>query len=624
VTDGAADEIAHLEELARIWRRRLRLLDVQLAKVAGNPSAVAQITFERDEADQQLTKALADLRRLRPGPLADRSPYLGLLTFQETHADLFFGRDALVADLVERARRAAFLAVLGASGSGKSSVVRAGLIPLLKGGALPGSTTWRYVTLKPGGRPLDTLAAELARLQGDPTAVVRFGETLNTGERALLLLADALLDRASGQRLVLVVDQFEELWTLIPTEPEQHDTFLAQQRPFIQLLLTAIAAHDSPVLLILSMRADFLHRAADDPALARAIGEHDVIVSPMTRDELHEAIARPAELVGGNFESGLVDELIAQVVGRPGALPLLEYSLAELWKQRQPDGTMTWDVYRTLGGVEGALAARADAILAEHYTPEQRDEVRQILLLLVQPGEGAADTRRRVPLDALVPASQRRETLQMLLEPLINERLLTTGRDTTSGEETVEVSHEALIRAWPTLARWIGEARADVRFQLQLEGAAQEWETNGENAGLLWRGLRLSNAEAWCERARPRLNVRDQAFLDASRAAEQARGWRRGGSTPARVAPGTGIGRGAATAGRGAARGAHPTAAARGLPGRCAGDCACRSGGGGMVWGRGATKRENRARAESDRPSTRSSGASPKSNCCRRKPAGRA
>jgi Novel STAND NTPase 1 len=255
-------------------------------------------------------------------------------------------------------------------------------------------------------------------------------------------------------RLVFVVDQFEELWTLASQE---------ERDQFINLLLTATGAQDTPLLLVLAMRADFLHRAATYPALAHAIGEHDVIVSPMTADELSQAIARPAENAGGSFEPGLVDELIEQSLDRPGALPLLEYTLQELWKRRI-DGLMTWEAYRSLGGIEGALAARADAILAEHYKPEQQEQLRRLLLRLVQPGEGVADTRRRVRLDDLVPASSSVDAVQALLKPLTDERLLTTGRDAASGAETVEVSHEALIRAWPTFGRWIADARADLRF----------------------------------------------------------------------------------------------------------------------------------------------------------------
>ena len=190
MADVSAEDIAHLEQLAATLQRRLRVLETQAAGF-GALNVPPHIVLNLEDTQRELTRTLADLRRVRPGPAAEQSPYLGLLTFQETNADLFFGRDALVADLVERARRSPFVAVLGASGSGKSSVVRAGLIPMLKGGALPGSESWRYITLKPGARPLDALAAELAKLHGDPTAVVQYGQTLSTGERALLLLADA-------------------------------------------------------------------------------------------------------------------------------------------------------------------------------------------------------------------------------------------------------------------------------------------------------------------------------------------------------------------------------------------------------------------------------------------------
>jgi hypothetical protein len=462
-TDNSAELIIHLTDLTATLRRRQRVLESQRARF-GEGAVPAHIVLELDEIARELARHTAELRRLHPGPVAEQNPYLGLLTFQEQDAERFFGRDALVADLVDRARRAAFLAVLGPSGSGKSSVVRAGLVPMLKGGALPGSEHWRYAVLRPGARPLDTLAAELARLQGDPTRVIHYAETLATSDRALLLLADVLLNRGTGQRLALVVDQFEELWSLTPFE---------ERVQLINLLLTAANTRDTPLLLVLAMRADFLHQAATYPALAHSIGEHDVIVSPMTPGELSQAIARPAENAGGSFEPGLVDELIEQSLDRPGALPLLEYTLQELWKRRV-DGLMTWDAYRSLGGIEGALAARADAILAEHYKPEQQDELRRLLLRLVRPDEGVADTRRRVRLDDLVPASSSVDAVQALLKPLTDERLLTTGRDTASSDETVEVSHEALIRAWPTFGRWIADARADLPFQLQLEDAATE------------------------------------------------------------------------------------------------------------------------------------------------------
>jgi hypothetical protein len=203
---------------------------------------------------------------------------------------------------------------------------------------------------------------------------------------------------------------------------------------------------------------------------------------------LAEAITQPAELVGGTFEPGLVEALIDEVKGEPGALPLLEYTLLELWRSRQ-GSEMTWVAYQALGGVEGALAARADAILDEHYQDERREELRHLLLRLIQPGEGAADTRRRVLLADLVPATGSLGEIQAFLKPLTEERLLVMGRDPGTSEETVEVAHEALIRAWPILRAWIEESRTDLIQHLQLEQAAREWEQNAQDPVFLCPGL---------------------------------------------------------------------------------------------------------------------------------------
>jgi WD40 repeat protein len=508
------DEIAHLDQLITTLRRRQRLLETQRAGY-GQLAAPAHITLELEDIARELPRHEAELRRLRPTAPADANPYLGLLTFQEADAARFFGRDVLVADLIERVRGAPFLVVLGASGSGKSSLVRAGLIPQLKTGAVEGSQGWRYAALKPGARPLDALAAELATLQGGQLDLaLRLSGALTESDRALLLAADMLLEQESGQRLMILVDQFEELWTQASAE---------QRDQFIKLLLAATDAPDTPILIVLTMRADFLPRALEHRELAERIERHVALVSPMQPDELRDAIQRPAENAGGSFEPGLVEELIEQVQGQPGALPLLEYTLLELWRRCQADRLMNWAAYRALGGVEGALAARADQILSEHYSPEQQAGLRQILLRLVHPGEGAADTRRRARLEDLAPAGESLDAVQLLLKPLIDERLLTTGQDSASGEETVEISHEALLHAWPTFGRWISEARADLRFQLELEEDAEEWQDADRSDELLWRGLRLAEAEAWIERTGARLNTRDQAFLDASRAATEAR-----------------------------------------------------------------------------------------------------
>lgn len=527
MTQIQPEEIGQLEALAAIHRDKLRVLERQLAALG--PTAPAAKLLERDQALQDLENVQRQLRRLRPPAGDERPPYVGLGAFQEGDRELFFGREALVAELVTKVEQAPFLAVMGASGSGKSSVVRAGLIPELKAGALPGSERWRYVTITPGSTPVDQLAVALGKLQGgDLGSVLALSRQLAENDRALQLAAAMLLDGRGDGRLVIVVDQAEELWTLAPADPEACKLFVeSQQRPFVRRILGAAQAKGaggrSPVLTIVTMRADFLHRAAEYQDLAQLISDHLQVVSPLAPDELRHAITGPAELVGCGFEPGLVDELVQQVEGQPGALPLLQYTLLELWKQRLPDGTLTWEAFRGLGGVDGALAARADAILRERYpTPEAQEELRRALLRLVQPGEGAADTRRRALLRDMAPAGSGVADVQALLKPLADERLLTTGRDAASGAETIEVAHEALIRAWPTFGRWIGEARGDLRLQLQLEEAAREWEAHEQADDYLWGGLRLAQAEAWIERARPGLNQRDQAFVAASHHRERA------------------------------------------------------------------------------------------------------
>jgi WD40 repeat protein len=524
MASAAEEELTHLEELAALLQRRRRVLEIQHARFGD--LVPASIVLELEDTERQLAQIHTDLRRLRPSPTDVHSPYLGLLTFQEDDSSFFFGRDALIGELLSKVEQSSFLAVLGPSGSGKSSVVRAGLIPALKRGALPGSEMWHFLTpLKPGARPLNALAATLATAQagrlGDIAAI---HQTLSKKPDALLLIADGLLSGQTNPRLVLVVDQAEELWTLAPIEPAARTAFLTdQQQPFINCLLAAARAADHPVLIILTMRADFLHRALEHQELASWTKTYNVLVEPLTRDELHSAIIRPAELVGSGFEPGLVDTLVEQTVSQPGALPLLEYTLLELWKERQPDGTLTWDAFKAIGGgVEGGLARRADTVLAQQYTSEQQAELRAVLLRLVQPGEGAVDTRRRVPLEDLVPAGSSSETVQALLKPLADERLITTSYNPESDEDIVEVSHEALIRAWPTLGRWITTARGDLRLQIQLGEAARDWVSSGENPDLLWSGLRLANTEAWLGRTRPRLNARDQRFIEASRAQRQA------------------------------------------------------------------------------------------------------
>jgi hypothetical protein len=546
MANESTDEIAHLEEVASILRRRLRILETQCVRFGS--FVPDYITQERDDVQRQLAQVQTNLRRLRPSPTDTLCPYVGLLTFDETDSAYFFGRDELVSTLLQKAEHASFLAVLGPSGSGKSSVVRAGLIPALKGGAITGSDRWCYLILRPGARPLYALAATFAAVPGQTLGDIgTICETLYRKGDGLLLLADGVRVGHKGSRLVLVVDQAEELWTLAPTERETRTAFITeQQQPFIRSLLTAAASPDESVLIIFTMRADFLHRALEHHDLTHWMsGERNVLVSPLLSEELAQAITRPAELVECTFEPGLVDTLTKQTLGQPGALPLLEYTLLELWKQRQPPGILTWMAYTALGGIEGALAQTADKILEEYETKSKKgqrattptrtasptakrtppkkdlDLLRAILLRLVQPGQNTADIGRRVPLQDLVPAGHSIQVVQALLQPLVGARLLTIGSDEQSWE-TVEIAHEALIRAWPTLQNWINEDRENLRRQIQLEEAAKEWERN-PSPDYLWSGKRLADAQDWIHDVEPPLPEREKLFLQTSARHEERR-----------------------------------------------------------------------------------------------------
>lgn len=464
------------------------------------------------------------------------APYVGLRTFQERDAPLFYGRDRLVDELLAKAAAWPFLAVVGPSGSGKSSVVRAGLIPRVRSGGLPDAGRWTVAMFRPGPRPLDALAVALARAQGAAAGgadggapplqqVAALRQALETNPRALLLAADLLAGDDGQGGLLLVIDQFEELWTLAPADEAGRQRFVAQERdPLVSQLLTAAeAASSSVVKVIVTLRSDFQHRTSELPALAGLVDAHIVRVYAMSRPELLQAIQEPAWEAGGDLEPGLAEELAARVADAPGALPLLGFTLFELWKRRDAQGLLTWAAYRGLGGVEGALALRADAVLQDHYAGPALESLRHTLLRLVQPGENVATSRRRVPLETLTSREAPARAVQALLQPLVEERLVTTGRDDVSGQDYVEISHEALIASWPTLAHWIEDASADLRFGRSLEEAAADWQAHAASPDYLWGGLRLANAESWQARARPLLSGREEEFLAASQAAEQAR-----------------------------------------------------------------------------------------------------
>jgi WD40 repeat protein len=429
-----------------------------------------------------------------PAPGQETCPYLGLEFFREEDADLFFGRDREIALLVEKLRAARFLAVLGASGSGKSSLVRAGLVPGLRAA----DDALRVVTLTPGAAPLGVLAAQLSAVGPHaPTA-----QQLADDVRALDRFADGLAPKVSARpRVLVLVDQLEEVFTLARSQRER--------KAFIDDLVYASTIPGGRTTVVVAMRSDFYPRCADHPALRALVAEHQFLVGPLDPDGLREAIEEPARRAGLELEPGLVRRILADVSTEPGALPLLEYLLLELWRRRR-GRLLTLEAYAACGGVGGALARRANEVYAE-LSGDQQTVARRVLLRLTQPGEGTEDTRRRAALAELVSDADP-EPVEHVVEAMSAARLLVVARDDATGEPVVEVTHEALIRGWPELRRWIDADREALRLHRRLTEAAHEWNAGGREEGLLYRGARLA---VWQERDASQLNDLERAFLAA-------------------------------------------------------------------------------------------------------------
>ncbi|MCP4423189.1 MAG: hypothetical protein GY803_01720 [Chloroflexi bacterium] len=444
----------------------------------------------------------------------DDSPFMGLRYFDESHSHLFFGRETLTEELVGRIQPLAnlppanlqtpnFLAIVGASGSGKSSIVRAGVVP-----AIRRQTDWPIHVVTPGKSPLKTLAASLARDSESVTTVATLMDDMAAEPRSLDLYVRRLVGRfsKSPNRLLLVIDQFEELFTLCKDEVER--------RAFVDNLMRAVAA-DSPVTIILTLRADFYDHCAPYDDLREALAQHQAYIGPMNADELRQAIERPAADARLTFETGLVDLLLRDVgasgdqTPEPGALPLLSHALLETWRRREGD-RLTLAGYQSAGGVHGAIAQTAETVY-QGLTPAQQTIARNIFLRLTELGEGTQDTRRRVDLIELVTEPDFQKPIQHALKILADSRLVTTS------EEGIEVAHEALIREWPLLRQWLDENREGLRIHRRLTEAAQEWAAHNKDGSYLYRGARLEQAVEWAATTDMPLNPQEQTFLAASR-----------------------------------------------------------------------------------------------------------
>ncbi|MFN8375063.1 MAG: protein kinase [Anaerolineae bacterium] len=471
------------------------------------------IEFSAVPAALRETLTITDLTPL-PGASDMVNPYKGLRPFEAVDADQFFGREKLTTQLLGRLTEddplKRFLAVVGPSGSGKSSVVKAGLIPALRQGALPGSKDWFLVEMVPGMHPLDELENALLRVAVNKPDNLR--EVLRRDARGLGIAAQSILPTVGNSELALFIDQFEEAFTLV-SEPQETAHFL-------DLLASAIVDPYCPLRVVITLRADFYDRPLMHPAFSDLISKRTSVVVPLSVSELERAIAAPAEGVGVLVEPELVRQIIAEVKNEPGTLPLLQYALTELFERRE-GRKITLASYSKLGGVLGALARRADEIY-DTLSAEGKLAAKQLFLRLVTLGEGTEDTRRRVVMGELLSMGIAQDQMNEVISIFGKHRLLTFDRDPITRSPTVEVAHEAIIREWNQLKMWLDASREDVRQQRRLAVLLNDWLDANRDPGFLLRGARLQQFEYWRENSDLALADSEREFLQASVEAREA------------------------------------------------------------------------------------------------------
>jgi serine/threonine protein kinase/ABC-type glycerol-3-phosphate transport system substrate-binding protein/DNA-binding SARP family transcriptional activator len=445
------------------------------------------------------------------------NPYKGLRSFEEPDAADFFGRERVVERLIARLGASGttgrFVALVGPSGSGKSSVVKAGLLPALRLGALSGSGDWFVVEISPGRHPYEELEAGLLRVAVNPPTSLL--EQLTDGDSGIRRAVRRVLPERS--QLLLVIDQFEELFTQVPD---------ATTHAFLDAVAAAVHDPRLGLRVAITLRADFYDRPLDHRAIGELLRRGTEVITPMSAEEFERAINGPAERLGVRFEPGLVAEIVADVSDRPGALPLLQYALTELFDHRR-ERVIQLATYRETGGVSGALIRRAEALYGGFDVPAQQ-AARQVLLRLITLGEETDDVRRRVLRQELTALGD--PAVEVVLDAFGRHRLLSFDRDPVTRGPTVEIAHEALLTEWDRLRAWIDDSREDLRQQRRLAIAAAEWQGADRDPGYLLRGPRLEQAAAWAADTDLSLHPGERAFLgssvaqhNAEAAAEQAR-----------------------------------------------------------------------------------------------------
>ena len=472
---------------------------------------------------QSAGELLAALEPFLPGRRTkelqlDESPYAGLSSFQESDAGKFFGRNREIAAMMTRIRDRPLMAVVGSSGVGKSSFVRAGLVPALK----RSGETWETLVVRPGRKPLEALAsviqpmvATAVNLADEMDEQKKLVETLRRepGHLGHVLRGRA---RRDNRRLMLFVDQFEELYTQV-ADPDE-------RAAFTQCLAAVADDATSPLRVVLSIRSDFLDRVAEDQQFLTELMQGLFFLGPPSRDGLRDAIAQPAEMAGFRFElEATIEDMLDHLETTPGALPLLQFAASKLWDTRDRARAMlTHASYASMGGVAGALASHADRVV-ENLGPQTTGLVRAILLRLVTPER----TRAIVPMAELRDLSREVGAVQRLVDQMVDARLLVVQTLEGGKGSTVEIVHESLVQGWPMLRRWLDENQDDAALVDQLRTAARQWNAKGRDGGLLWRGDTADEAKKFRKRDKGPVSDVERAFLDEVVHAMQAAARRR-------------------------------------------------------------------------------------------------
>jgi hypothetical protein len=491
------------------------------AKVGGSADRSAIITGDSNTATITITnyyyRENTTVVPIESTDAADENlpcPYRGLFHFGPDDAEFFFGREVFVEQLFAATQTRNFIPVLGASGSGKSSVVLAGLVPKLQQAG-----HWKFTHFRPGSDPFHALALALVLLYTqnlDATDKLiqarKLSQSLSDGEISLADVFAQIHQNHPTDRVLLIADQFEEIYTLCADQKIRHS--------FLDSLLVGFqsSAYHSQYnhVLVATMRADFLGNALLYPSFGDVLKTDIKLIRSMKHDELSQVIEKPAEKLGVTFEVGLVERILDDVEDEPGNLPLLEFALTELWKRRTGK-QLTHAAYEEIGEVKGALTRHAD----ENYSKlsaTEKEQVRRIFIQLVRPGEGTQDTRR------LATKAELSEASWGLVKHLADARLVVTSRN-AADQETVEVIHETLIRNWVKFREWMNEDRNFRAWQERLRIRMYQWEQmlrenedvrGWDEGGCLLRGAALAEAEEKLKQRREDLSEGELFYIQAS------------------------------------------------------------------------------------------------------------